>query len=205
METIKNREGKYLLILPAKYKEIYKNWPLLLFLHGAGERGNDLEMLKNHGPPKLVEQGNDFPFLILTPQCSIGQCWTNQYLDKLLTDIVQQYYIDKDRIYVTGFSMGGFGTWNLAIKYPNRFAAIAPVCGGGNPVMVKFIKNIPCWVFHGAKDRIVPIERSQEMVDAYEKLGIKVKFTVYPELEHDSWTETYDNPKLYDWFLAQKK
>lgn len=205
METIKNIEGKYLLHLPVKYKDTNKNWPLLLFLHGAGERGNDLEMLKTHGPPKLVEKGKEFPFLVLSPQCSIGLCWTNQYLDKLLTDIVEQYRIDTERIYITGLSMGGFGTWSLTIKYPKRFAAIAPICGGANPLMVKFIKHIPIWVFHGAKDRIVPIERSQEMVDAYTKLGVKVKFTVYPDAEHDSWTETYENPELYKWFLEQSK
>ena len=101
--------------------------------------------------------------------------------------------------------MGGFGTWNLTIKYPKRFAAIAPICGGANPSMVKFIKHIPIWVFHGAKDRIVPIERSQEMVDAVNNAGGHAKLTVYPKVNHDSWTETYNNEKLYEWLLSHSK
>lgn len=205
MKTIKNAGGKYIIQLPNNYELSNKSWPLLFFLHGAGERGNDLETLTTHGPPKIAHNGKEFPFLVLSPQCSKGQYWSNQILIKLLNDIFIEFRIDKSKVYLSGLSMGGFATWSLAINFPNVFAALMPVCGGGNPMKVVKIKDIPCWVFHGAKDNIVPIERSQEMVDAYQKLGTRVKFTVYPEAEHDSWTTTYQNDKLYAWMLKQKK
>jgi len=123
----------------------------------------------------------------------------------LLKDVSKKYRIDENRIYVTGLSMGGYGTWDLAIKYPNRFAAIAPVCGGGDPTKASVLKDLPIWVFHGAKDEVVTLDKSQVMVDAIEKTGGSVKFTIYPEANHDSWTETYNNPELYEWFLAQSR
>ena len=101
--------------------------------------------------------------------------------------------------------MGGYGTWALALKYPHRFAAIAPICGAGNPVLARTIKHLPIWVFHGAKDKVVPIKHSQDMVDALKEVGGNVKFTIYPEAGHDSWTETYNNPELYEWFLKQSR
>ena len=107
------------------------------------------------------------------------------------------------RIYLTGLSMGGYGTWSLAIAYPGRFAAIAPVCGGSEPFFAGRIKDIPAWIFHGAKDSVVPVSKSEEMVNALKKHGSNVKFTVYPEAKHDSWTATYNNPELYEWFLKQ--
>ena len=110
--------------------------------------------------------------------------------------------IDQDRIYLTGLSMGGFGAWSLAAEYPGRFAAIAPVCGGGNPLEAGSLAHLPIWVFHGAKDTVVPVEKSREMVAALENAGGNVRFTVYPDSEHDSWTETYNNPELYEWFLT---
>jgi predicted peptidase len=177
----------------------------MLFLHGAGERGEDLEKVKVHGPPKLIEQGKDFPFIVISPQCPEDQWWSITDLDVLLDEIIGEYKVDTDRIYVTGLSMGGFATWDLAIKYPNRFAAIAPVCGGGNSRLVSTLKELPVWVFHGAKDNVVPLKSSQEMVDALEKADGEVKFTIYPEATHDSWTETYNNPELYEWFLQKRK
>ena len=101
--------------------------------------------------------------------------------------------------------MGGFGTWELALKYPNRFVAIAPICGGGNFRLVSTLKDLPVWVFHGAIDNVVPLSSSQEMIDALEKAGGNVKLTIYPETGHDSWTEMYDNPELYEWFLKQNR
>ncbi len=195
---------KYLLYLPESYQSSHKKWSLLLFLHGAGERGNDLQKVKLHGPPKLIEHGQQFPFIVVAPQCPEDQWWDIENLDKLLKDVTAEYRIDTTRQYLTGLSMGGYGTWALATEYPNRFAAIAPVCGGGDPSKVETIKHIPVWVFHGAKDEVVPIEKSQEMVAALTALGADVKFTVYPEAAHDSWTETYANPKLYEWFLKHK-
>jgi predicted peptidase len=101
--------------------------------------------------------------------------------------------------------MGGYGTWSLATEYPERFAAIAPICGGGDPKKAHLLKDMPVWVFHGAKDTVVPPERSEEMVNALKEAGGNVQYTVYPEADHDSWTETYNNPKLYEWFLKHKR
>ncbi|MDO8548968.1 MAG: prolyl oligopeptidase family serine peptidase [Ignavibacteria bacterium] len=203
-EITKSIEVGYLLYLPENY-DSYPKLPLLLFLHGSGERGEDLEKVKVHGPPKLIENGKDFPFIVLSPQCPEGQWWSIIDLDVLLNEITENYNVDPDRIYVTGLSMGGFGTWELAIKYPNRFAAIAPVCGGGNFRLISALKDLPVWVFHGAIDNVVPLSSSQEMVDALEIAGGNVKLTIYPDAGHDSWTETYNNPELYEWFLKQKK
>lgn len=192
---------KYLYYLPEKYETSNKAWPLILFLHGAGERGKNFKKVKLHGPPKLIENGKKFQFIVVAPQCPPKQWWNNDDLDLLLNYITENYRVDAKRIYLTGLSMGGYGTWALATEYPNRFAAIAPVCGGGDPLKSETLKHIPIWVFHGAKDEIVPIEKSQEMVDALKALGANVKFTIYPEATHDSWTETYNNPALYRWFL----
>jgi len=195
---------KYLLYLPKDYAT-QQAWPLVLFLHGAGERGDDLDMLKKHGPPKLIETGKDFPFLVVSPQCPKGKWWEPMELATLLDEITEKYKIDPDRIYVTGLSMGGFGTWSLAAYQPTRFAALVPICGGGDPIWAHRISTVPAWVFHGGKDPTVPLARSQTMVDALKKLGSPVKFTIYPEAGHDSWTQAYDDPELYTWLLQQKR
>jgi predicted peptidase len=195
---------KYLLYLPKDYDQ-KAAWPLMLFLHGAGERGNNLEMLKKHGPPKLIEAGKDFPFIVVSPQCPNNGWWEPLELKILLDEIVEKYKVDQDRIYVTGLSMGGFGTWSLAALQPDRFAAIVPICGGGDPVWARRFARVPAWVFHGAKDPVVPLDRSKQMVEALKQNGADVKFTVYPEAQHDAWTETYANPQLYEWLLQQKR
>ena len=183
------------------------SWPLMVFLHGAGERGSDLKKVKVHGPPKIVENKKDFPFILVSPQCPEDVWWPEkvEVLIALVDDITGRYKVDKKRIYLTGLSMGGYGTWALAAQYPDRFAAIAPICGGGSRVMSFNLKDVPIWVFHGAKDRVVPIKESEEMVKAIRKLGGDVKFTIYPDAGHDSWTETYNNQELYDWFLEHRK
>lgn len=195
---------KYLLYLPADYDR-QASWPLVLFLHGAGERGDNLEQVKKHGPPKLIAAGKTFPFIVVSPQCPQHRWWEPFELRTLLDEIVKKYKIDQDRVYVTGLSMGGFGTWSLAAYAPERMAAIVPICGGGEPFTARILYGIPVWVFHGAKDTVVPLERSEEMVEALKKSRGNVKFTVYPEAGHDSWTETYANPKLYEWLLRQKR
>lgn len=201
----KTLSAGYLLYLPKDYyQQTEKNWPLILFLHGAGERGNDLSLVKKHGPPQLVENDMDFPFMVVSPQCPTGEVWSPDVVVALLDKIEETYRIDTKRIYLTGLSMGGFGTWETAIAYPNRFAAIAPICGGGEPLAVCQIKHVPTRVFHGAKDGVVPIKRSREMVAALKTCGGDVKFTVYPDAGHDSWTQTYNNADLYDWFLSHK-
>jgi predicted peptidase len=195
---------KYLLYLPKDYAQ-KDSWPLMLFLHGAGERGDSLELVKKHGPPKLIEAGKDFPFIVVSPQCPQGKWWEPMELATLLDEIVENYKVDKDRIYVTGLSMGGFGTWSLVAYQPQRFAAIVPICGGGEPFVTMLFAHVPAWVFHGAKDPTVPLERSQKMVESLKHNGGNVKFTVYPEAGHDCWTETYNNPQLYEWLLQQKR
>ncbi|MEM7454655.1 MAG: prolyl oligopeptidase family serine peptidase [Planctomycetota bacterium] len=199
-------ELSYLLYLPDGYDE-QDQWPLMLFLHGAGERGNDLERVKVHGPPKLIEAGQDFPMIVVSPQCVRGRYWEPVSLSALLDDIEANYKVDSSRIYVTGLSMGGFGTWAIAAHSPDRFAAIAPVCGGGDRFIVPRMigGQMGVHVFHGEDDRVVPIERSQEIVDGFKTQGIDVLFTVYPDTGHDSWTETYANEALYTWMLEHSR
>jgi len=195
---------QYLLALPEGY-DSQEEWPLLLFLHGAGERGDDLNKVTIHGPPKQIKLGQKLPFIVVSPQCPSDQRWDAIALDALVDDIAKTHKVDTDRMYVTGLSMGGFGTWALAGRSPHKYAAIAPICGGAETWWSKEIKHLPCWVFHGAKDYTVPLRRSEEMVEALKKQGSEPKFTVYPDAGHDSWTASYDNPELYEWMLKQKR
>lgn len=196
----------YQLFLPAAYgKDAGTKWPLIVFLHGSGERGTNLELVKVHGPPKIVAANKDFPFVVLSPQCPDGYRWSPILLSALLSEIETKYSIDKERIYLTGLSLGGFGTWDWAMSEPTRFAAIVPICGRGEPRGAKRIKHVATWVFHGAKDEGVPVKDSTDMVEALEKAGGKPKLTIYPDLGHDCWTKTYENPELYKWLLEQKR
>ena len=194
----------YLLSLPQDYAE-QESWPLILFLHGAGERGDELELVTKHGPPKLISEGKEFPFIVVSPQCPENVWWEPIELTALLDEVISNNNVDENRIYVTGLSMGGFGTWRLAAYTPNRFAAIAPICGGGEKYWAKRFAHLPTWAFHGAKDEGVPLKRSQEMIDELTAKGGQPKLTVYPEAGHDSWTETYNNPDFYTWLLAQER
>jgi len=207
-QIIKTVRMNYLLFLPKSYGENpQQKWPLILFLHGAGERGDDIELVKIHGIPKIVEQQEDFPFIAVSPQCPKYSWWTAELeaLNALLDEVVAKYAVDTDRLYLTGLSMGGYGAWHLATAYPERFAAIAPICGGGDPEKAYVLKNVPAWVFHGGKDTTVSPLESEKMVEALKACGGDVQFTLYPEAGHDSWTETYDNPELYKWFLKHKR
>jgi len=198
----------YLLYLPDQYGKDKQDWPLILFLHGAGERGDSLDLVKTWGPPRIVENQKDFPFIVVSPQCPEREWWSSDtqiaLLDALLNNIVDQYRVDRKRIYLTGLSMGGYGTWKMAIKYPNRFAAIIPICGKGDPDSAIRIKHLPVWVCHGAKDEVVPLSDSEEMVNALKECGGNVTFTIYPDAGHNSWTETYNNPDLFKWLLKHK-
>ncbi len=196
---------QYLLFLPEGYLDGKEKWPMILFLHGAGERGNDLQKVKRHGIPKIAEEQERFPFIAVSPQCPADQYWLTNMLLSLLDEVADNQRVDTDSIYLTGISMGGYATWETAIGYPDRFAAIAPVCGGDNPDEVCRIKHVPAWVFHGAKDPVIPVSESEEMVNALKRCGGNVRFTVYPEAGHDSWTETYNNPQLYEWLLKYKR
>lgn len=199
-----NPPYNYLLFAPADYEK-QDQWPLIVFLHGSGERGDDLPLIKKHGPPKIVDDEPDFPFLVVSPQATDGTRWDAEKVGQLVDQASKSLKVDADRIYLTGLSLGGYGTWSAAAKYPERFAAIVPICGRGDPETAAAMKDIPCWVFHGAKDDAVPLARSEEMVDALKKAGGQPKFTVYPEAEHDSWTESYNNPELYQWLLQQRR
>jgi predicted peptidase len=207
--------ANYLLFLPKGYDaQGSKRWPLILFLHGAGERGSELGKVAVHGPPKIVKEKADFPFILVSPQCPDGEIWSNDVLLGLLDEVVASQAVDTNRLYLTGLSMGGYGTWSLGVQCPDRFAAIAPICGGGEPVRVLLVgaaraqalKSLGIWAFHGGKDPVVPLAESERMVSALKKAGCTdVKLTVYPEASHDSWTETYNNPELYEWFLKHSR
>jgi len=205
--TISKRiTGGYLLYLPKDYeKDKIGLWPVILFLHGAGERGDDLGILGRIALPMVLDERDDFPFIVISPQCPKNQRWSTEFLSTLLDDIIARYRVDTDRIYLTGLSMGGYGTWDLAIEYPDRFAACAPVCGGGNPHLVSRVKDVPIWIFHGELDTSVPVIRGKEMFEALTKIGGNVKATFYPGRGHDCWHETYNDPVLYEWFLQHSR
>jgi predicted peptidase len=214
------KEHKYVVFVPHSYKE-EKPYPLILFLHGAGEREG--------GPKKPVEVGigsaikkygeKDFPFFVIFPQASarpdgkpkpgsIGRIWSSTEPDGkkalgMLEDVRKQYKIDEKRLYLTGLSMGGFGTWTLAFELPDKWAAIVPICGGGDPKAVDKIKHIPCWCFHGDQDKAVPVERSRTMIDALKAAGAQPRYDEYPGVGHNSWDQAYGNRELYDWLLKQ--
>ena len=206
---------RYMLFTPQGYKADGEPWPLLLFLHGYGECSDtDLDRVKIHGPAKIVDSRPDFPFVLVTPQCppferdfeKIIRAWQPEQLIQLLDHVSGNLNIDPSRVYVTGLSMGGFGTWRLAAAYPERFAAAVPICGGGDPEkMANGLRGVPIWAFHGARDEVVPLDRSQEMVDAVRRAGGDVRLTVYPDVGHDSWVKTYDNEEVYDWLLSHRR
>lgn len=202
-EIIVKVKLSYLLFLPEGYGQRDQAWPLVLFLHGAGD---NLARLKRSGLPRQIEQKpSHYPFIMVTPQ-SPGRGWDAKALMALVDDVAARYQVDQDRIYVTGLSMGGFGTWTLAAAFPHRVAAIVPICGGGNPADAKKLKDLPMWVFHGAKDSVVPASRSEAMVKALKEAGAsQIQFTLYPEAGHDAWTATYKNPEVWEWLLKQKR
>ena len=154
--------------------------------------------------PKLIEQGKEFPFIVVSPQCPLENYWPNmvETVMALVDEIIEKYDVDESRIYMTGLSMGGYGTWSIACTYPERFAAIVPICGGGQPYVARNLKAMPVWAFHGAKDNVVPLSESQKMVEAVKRAGGDAKLTVYPEAKHNSWTEAYSNEELYKWMLS---
>jgi len=196
-------EMNFLEYLPRGY--VYEaNWPLIIFLHGAGECGNDLSLVKVHGPLKVAQEML-LPFVIIAPQCPEGQSWSAELLNAFLHTILNGYSIDPGRVYITGLSMGGTGTWELAKRCPEKISAIAPICGRGSEMNICNLKDVPVWAFHGAKDEIIPLHYSTNTVNKLKKCGGNAKLTIYPDVAHDSWTETYENPQLYDWFLEQTK
>jgi predicted peptidase len=194
----------YWLFVPADYAS-QKSYPLMVFLHGAGERGDDLEAVKKWGPPKIVAEKPDFPFVLVSPQCPREVRWDIDLIAQLTEHVAGELKIDKQRMYITGLSMGGMATWRLLAKYPKLYAAAVPICGGGDPAQAAKMKQVPIWAFHGDADKTVPVTRSKEMVDAVNQAGGSAKLTVYPGVGHNSWSETYANPEVYKWLLSHKR
>lgn len=202
----------YLTYLPDKYNlDTLKHWPLIIYLHGGSDRGTDLKKLYSSGIPDQIYRGRKFPFIVIAPQCPLSIRWeTENWFEPLFKEISEKYRIDTGRIYLTGYSLGGSGTWYLAIKYPELFAAIAPISGftshnefiSGNAGR---LKDLPVWAFHGKMDLTVPYEETERMVNKLRKKNKHLKFTSEPITGHWIHWTIYPNQELYDWFLNQKK
>jgi predicted peptidase len=209
----KGSDGKttsYVLFVPHDYQGD-KQYPLILFLHGAGEREGGKKAPVEVGiGPAIKKNEKTFPFLVLIPRCSAApNNWLADGPDAqralaMIDDVRKDFKVDDKRIYLTGLSMGGYGTWSLAAKYPDRWAAIVPICGKGDPATAEKIKHIPCWAFHGDKDTAVKVEGSRNMIDAMKKAGGNPKYTEYPGVGHNSWDMAYGTADLYDWLLMNK-
>jgi predicted peptidase len=205
----------YLLYLPDGYgQDPTKKWPLILFLHGSEERGEDPEIVSRQALPKLLEEELDLPAVVLSPQCRSGVRWSDmmQELVALLDHVLSTHAVDERRVYLTGISMGGYGAWELAVRNPQRFAAVVPVAGGYDPkggltsAAICFLKDVPVWVFHGQRDRNVPYSESTHAVEALQSCGGNVRLTLYPDADHArSWEQAYLDPQLYEWLFAQTR
>lgn len=196
---------QYAIYLPKNYDEKGAKFPVIIFLHGSGERGNDLNRVAIHGPLRLVREGKELPFIIIAPQAPEGEDWNVAKLDKTLDKALKNINADEKRLYLTGLSRGGLGVWNWAIAHPDKFAAIAPIAGWSNVGGACAIAKVPTWIFHGEKDDVVRIFHSEDMVNWSKQCGGTPIFTRYPDANHDSWTATYNNQELYDWFLNHSK
>ena len=214
----------YRLLKPAGYATDHR-YPLVLFLHGAGERGsNNVAQLKNAlARFASAEEQARHPCFVVAPQVPLNQKWSNtdwhapraalpdQPSDSLrramavLAALKKEFRIDEDRIYVTGISMGGYGTWDAIARYPGTFAAAAPVCGGGDETKAAAIKDLPVWCFHGDQDPAVPVARSRNMIEALRHAGGNPKYTEYPGVGHNCWDAAYADPAFYDWLFAQQR
>lgn len=195
----------YLIYQPPGFAEEPR--PLLLFLHGVGERGDQPAQVAAHGIPALIERGKNFPFIAISPQCPSDRTWdelTEGLLD-LLRHLVVSLRVDESRIYLTGVGMGAFGAWKLASRAPGKFAALVPICGGGDEQWAAALTALPTWVFHGAQDRIVPLESSLRMVQALQAANAPVTLTVYEDLAHECWERAYQSSALFDWLLLTRR
>jgi pimeloyl-ACP methyl ester carboxylesterase len=205
----------YLLYLPREYGvDANQRWPLILFLHGSEERGDDIELVKRNGLPKLLEQGLDLPCVVVSPQCPTEKYWWTRaaVLSALLDGVQSAYAVDPERVYLTGFSLGAYGAWALALREPQRFAALVPVAGGCDfasndiPANLCDLRAMPVWAFHGALDTTVAPGESQRAVDALQACDGDVRFTLYPEEDHaGACARAYSDPELYVWLLSQQR
>jgi predicted peptidase len=221
---------RYQVYVPANWSK-HEKWPVVLFLHGAGERGDDGLLQTDVGIGHAIrEQTSRFPFIVVMPQCRKNQLWTDADMQAqalaALQHSMKEFHGDRDRVYLTGISMGGYGTWDVAVKYPGKFAALAPVCGGihgpqrfpqlhvslvndtsvADPYgeTARRIGRTPVWVFHGADDDTVPVDESRKMVDALRAAGADVRYSEYPGVAHNSWDRAYAEPEFASWLLAQR-
>jgi len=209
LKTSSGTSIHYLLYLPNDYGSKDAKWPLILFLHGRGESDGPLSIVKKWGPPRLIARGENFHYVVLSPQCPRApESWQRPsqqaLLLALLDHVTKTYKVDEDRIYLTGLSMGGYGSWRLAADHPERFAAVVPICGSGKPADADQLKYLPIWVWHGTDDPAVPLQRSAEMVEAIKKAGsTTIRFTTLENIGHNSWEAAYASPDLYQWLDKQ--
>lgn len=203
-ELIRQVTANYLLYLPRDYSQKEK-WPLILYLHGGRGRGDDLSLLNWYPLLKMLAGNDSYPFMALIPQCPAGEMWTDtELLKSLLDDVVSKYKVDSDRIYLIGYSMGGTGAWYMAYKYPELFAAIAPMTGNTNPWWASRLKDTPIWAFHGQKDNLIPASETEEMAEAIRKEGGSIKISIDPERGHSPPSRA-EHEELFEWLLRQRK
>jgi predicted peptidase len=193
-----------LLYLPRDYGEKEK-WPLILYLHGGRGRGDDLSLLDWYPLPKMLSQNDTYPFMALIPQCPAGEMWTDtELLKSLLHDVMTKYKVDKNRVYLIGYSMGGTGAWHMAYKHPEMFAAVAPMSGNTNPWWASRLKDIPIWAFHGQKDTLISVSETEQMAEAIRKEGGSIRVSIDPERGH-SPPSIAKHEELFEWLLKQKR
>lgn len=207
-QTVTTENLRYYLYYPSDYDmDEDKDFGLLLFLHGGGESGAALEEIKRNGPPKLLAEGKQFPFLILAPQNPYKKKWWNIHaVNQLLDSIVQDNRVDPKRIYLTGLSRGGSAAWEMAIQYPEKFAALAVICGMAPVPYAHWLdKSLPIWVFHGVEDNVIPVSESDKMVDKLQEMGYDVKYDRYEGVGHNAWVRAYTTEGLYEWMDQQKQ
>lgn len=207
-----NPDGyEYQLFVPRGFpnsaaKRQPKSWPLLLFLHGSGERGSDIARVKVHGPPKYADTHADFPFILISPQLPADEDWDTAKLDRILKHALATLPVDPDRVYLTGLSRGGHAAWRWAAAEPERFAAVAPVAGRGDPAIACALKDVPIWALHGDRDDVVTPEGSFAMARAIRACGGRQsRLTIYPDLGHNAWDPAYADPALYLWLLSHRR
>ena len=201
----KSVEWRYLVWMPEAADRPAGGWPLLIFLHGSGERGTDLEKVKMHGPPMWAARGTAYPLILASPQLEEGARWDPERLHRLQQALQGRLHVDRRRSLATGLSLGGHGVWDWASAYPRDLAAIAPVCGFGDPVSVEAMREVPVRAYHGATDSDVPLARQQACVDALQAAGGRASLTIYPGVGHDSWTPAYQDPDPLPRLLAQRQ
>ena len=199
-------QWRYLLYLPPEYADDRdRSWPLLIWLHGRSLRGNDLSLLRKYGPPSFFGRRKDFPFVAVFPQLPEGS-WPSESLDRFLTEMLDKYRVDEDRVILSGTSLGAMGAWTFAADYPQHFAAVVPVAAHGPEHAARKLIHVPVWAFHGDADEIVPIGPHRELIESLNANGGKARLTVVPGATHGSViAPTYARDDLYEWMLSQKR